>query len=64
MPMTLSKTEYMMFFKQPAWVWLKKHDKSKLPEVDPALQAMFDNGHLFEKYAGKLLSNNVYLGSN
>lgn len=62
--MTLSKSEYMMFLKHPAWLWLKKHDKSKLPEVDPALQAMFDNGHLFEEYAEQLFPNNIKLGFN
>ncbi len=62
--MTLSKSEYMMFLKQPAWLWLKKHDKSKLPEIDPATQAIFDNGHLFETYAEKLFSSNIRLGFN
>lgn len=28
----LSKSKYMMFLKHPAWLWLKKHDKKKLPE--------------------------------
>ena len=40
----------MMFLKQPAWLWLKKHDKSKLPEIDPNTQAMFDTGHLFPDF--------------
>lgn len=62
--MTLSKSEYMMFLKQPAWLWLKKHDKSKLPEIDPNMQAVFDTGHLFEKYAEQLFPNSVYLGFN
>lgn len=60
--MTLSKSDYMLFLKQPAWLWLKKHDKSKLPEIDPNTQAMFDTGHLFEKYAEQLFPNSVYLG--
>lgn len=62
MPMILSKSEYMMFLKQPAWLWLKKHDKKKLPEVGLALQAMFDNGHLFESYAEQLFPNSISLG--
>ena len=45
----LSKSEYLMFLKHPAWLWLKKHDKSKLPVPDEQLQAMFDAGHLFEE---------------
>lgn len=52
----------MLFLKHPAWLWLKKHDKAKLPAVDAALQAMFDDGHLFEKYADKLFPNAVSVG--
>lgn len=47
----LSKSEYVMFLKHPAWLWLKKHDKKKLPEPDANLQALFDAGNLFEIYA-------------
>ncbi|MEK7571627.1 MAG: DUF2779 domain-containing protein [Patescibacteria group bacterium] len=60
--MTLSKSEYMLFLRQPAWLWLKKHDKSKLPEVDLAMQALFDNGHLFESYAEQLFPESTRLG--
>jgi len=60
--MTLSKSEYIMFLKQPAWLWLKKHDKAKLPEIDPNTQAMFDTGHLFEKYAEQLFPNAIRIG--
>ena len=60
--MTLSKSEYMMFLKQPAWLWLKKHDKAKLPEIDLETQAMFDNGHLFESYAEQLFPGAVKIG--
>ncbi len=47
----LSKSEYLMFLKHPAWLWLKKHDKKKLPEPDANLQALFDTGNVFEEYA-------------
>lgn len=60
--MQLSKSEYMMFLKQPAWMWLKKHDKSKLPPVDDNTQAMFDAGNLFETYAEQLFPDGVRLG--
>lgn len=60
--MTLSKSEYLLFLKHPAWLWLKKHDKNKLPEPDPQLQAIFDAGHLFEEYAEKLFPDGVKLG--
>lgn len=62
--MTLSKSEYMMFLKHPAWLWLKKHDKSKLPEVTDSIQARFDAGHEFEKYAEELFLNGIKLGFN
>ncbi len=59
---TLSKSEYMMFLKHPAWLWLKKHDKKKLPEPDANLQAMFDAGNLFEEYAEARFSDITRVG--
>lgn len=61
---SLSKSEYLLFLKHPAWLWLKKHDKSKLPPVDENQQAMFDTGNLIEKYAQKLFSEGQLLGFN
>ncbi|OGZ57390.1 MAG: hypothetical protein A3F94_00450 [Candidatus Spechtbacteria bacterium RIFCSPLOWO2_12_FULL_38_22] len=51
--MQLSKSEFMMFLKHPAWLWLKKHDPKKLPKPDDNLQALFDAGFEFEQYALK-----------
>lgn len=51
-----------MFLKHPAWLWLKKFDKDKLPLPDEGLQALFDEGSLFEKYAEKLFPTAVKLG--
>lgn len=51
-----------MFLKHPAWLWLKKNDKSKLPEVDESLQLLFDEGALFESYAEKIFPDAVKLG--
>lgn len=59
---TLSKSEYMMFLKHPAWLWLKKHDKKKLPEPDANLQVMFDAGNLFEQYAEARFTNVTRVG--
>ncbi len=58
----LSKSEYLMFLKHPAWLWLKKHDKAKLPPVDDNTQAMFDAGNLFESYAEQLFPDGVKIG--
>ena len=51
-----------MFLKHPAWLWLKKHDKTKLPEPDEGLQALFDEGLLFESYAERIFEGAVKLG--
>jgi len=60
--MVISKSEYLMFLKHPAWIWLKKHDKAKLPQPDADLQALFDAGNLFERYTEKLFPGGVMLG--
>jgi hypothetical protein len=57
--MQLSKSDYMMYLKHPAWLWLKKHDKSKLPPIDANLQAMFDAGHDFEPFAESLFQDGI-----
>jgi hypothetical protein len=62
--MQLSKSDYMLFLKHPAWLWLKKHNKDKLPPVDESTQAMFDAGHKFEAYAEAIFENGVTLGFN
>ncbi len=62
--MTLSKSDYMVFLRHPAWLWLKKYDKSKLPAPDENLQAMFDAGHDFEQYAEQLFPDGIHLGFN
>lgn len=58
----MSKSEYMMFLKHPAWLWYKKHDKAKLPEVDANTQAMFDAGADFEAYAQQRFPEGEMLG--
>ncbi len=60
--MTLSKSNYMLFLRHPAWLWLKKYDKYKLPPIDDNLQALFDAGHEFENYAEKLYPKAIKLG--
>lgn len=60
--MILSKSDYMMFLRQPAWLWLKKNDPKKLPQVDASTQALFSLGHQFEPYAEAAFSEGVTLG--
>ena len=62
--MQLSKSEYMMFLKHPAWLWLKKNQKHLLPSPNAALQALFDAGHKYELYAEQLFPGGVRLGFN
>lgn len=57
----LSKSDYLLYLKHPAWLWLKKHDKAKLPEVDESTQALFDAGFLFEAYAEKIFPEGIKL---
>jgi len=59
--MQISKSDYMLFLKHPAWLWLKKHAKHILPPVDDALQARFDEGHAFEPYVETLFPGLVRL---
>lgn len=60
--MQLSKSDYILFLKHPAWLWVKKNDPKKIPPVDENLQAMFDAGHQFEPYAEALFPEGVSLG--
>lgn len=62
--MQVSKSDYMLFLRHPAWLWLKKHDKDKLPPIDDDTQAIFDAGFLFESYAEQLFPGAIKLGFN
>lgn len=62
--MQLSKSDYMLFLRHPAWLWLKKHDTDKLPPIDDDTQAIFDAGFLFESYAEQLFPNALKLEYN
>lgn len=62
--MELSKSGYMQFLKHPALLWLAKYDKTKLPPVDAATQAIFDAGHAFEAYAESLFPEAALIGFN
>lgn len=57
--MTISKSDYMLYLKHPAWLWLKKNDKDKLPPVDEATQAIFDTGHKLEPYVESMFPEGI-----
>lgn len=52
----------MNFLRHPAWLWLEKNDKTKIPPVDPITQAIYDTGHEFEQYAEVQFPGGVTLG--
>ena len=62
--MLISKSEYMLYLKHPAWLWIKKHAKHLMPPIDDALQARFNDGHAFEPFAESLFPNLLRLGFN
>lgn len=62
--MQLSKSDYMLYLRHPAWLWLKKHDKSKLPPISEDTQAIFDAGFVFEAYAEQLFPGAVKVKSS
>ena len=55
----ISKSDYIDSLRHPALLWLKKHDPSKITPVSDSLQAIFDQGHEFEKYAEVQFTNGV-----
>ncbi len=57
----LSKSDYMLFLKHPAWLWLKKNDPKKLPPEDEQTKAKFEGGHEFEAIAEKIFKNSFKL---
>jgi hypothetical protein len=60
--MSLTKSDYLLFLNHPAWLWLKKYDKGKLPEIDENTQRRFDTGKELEKYAEALFEGGFRLG--
>jgi len=62
--MQISKSDYMLFLRHPAWLWLKKHDKTKLPPIDEDTQAFFDAGFVFESFAEQLFPDSVKIESD
>ena len=60
--MPISKSDYMLFLRHPALLWLKKHEPNKIPPVDVATQQRMDSGYVFEEYAEKLFPNAIKIG--
>ena len=62
--MSVSKSDYMDFLRHPAWLWLKKHDPSKIPPIDPATEQRMAAGYDFEEYAEKMFPDAIKIGFN
>ena len=60
--MQISKSDYMLSRKHPAWLWVEKNDPSKIPPIDDATQATLDAGHAFEPYVESQFAGGVTLG--
>ena len=61
-PKMLSKSDYMLFLRHPAWLWLKKNDPTKLQPIHPSVQQRMDDGYEFEEYAERLFSDAQKIG--
>ncbi len=60
----LSKSKYLSGFQCHKLLWHYYNAKDEIPEVDPATQAIFDQGHLVGEYAKKLFPNGVEVGKD
>ncbi len=58
----ITKSEYMLYLRHPAWLWLKKNAPEKLPPADAATQAKYDAGYAFEPYVESQFDGAVHLG--
>jgi hypothetical protein len=59
---TLSKSDYILFLKHPAWLWLKKNQKELLPEPDLTTQHRFTEGNAVEALANTHFPGAVRIG--
>jgi hypothetical protein len=59
----LTKSDYLKFLIHPAYLWLQKHDKDRLPPFDDATQAIIDAGNEIEEYARALFPDGVLVKS-
>lgn len=59
----LTKSDYLKFLIHPAYLWLQKHDKDRLPPFDDATQAIIDAGNTIEEYARGLFPDGALVKS-
>jgi uncharacterized protein DUF2779 len=59
----LTKSDYLKFLIHPAYLWLQKFDKDRLPPFDDSTQAIIDAGNEVEEYARQLFPDGVMVQS-
>jgi len=64
----LTKSKYLMGLQCPKLLWIQFNEPDRMPPVDDATQALFDQGHEVGEYATKLfdgvdLSKNDFMGN-
>jgi len=60
--MALSKSQFMLSLKHPAWLWLQVHEPDRLPPHDDNTLSLFASGNLFEEYAEQRFTDAIKLG--
>jgi hypothetical protein len=60
----LSKSSYLTGLQCPKLLWVKIHEKERLPKIDPSKQAIFDNGHIIGELAKKLFPHGINISDN
>jgi hypothetical protein len=60
----ISKSKFLQGLQCPKLLWSAFNAKHLLPEVDEALQAVFDQGHEVGSLAKKLFPNGVQIGAD
>src|SRR3989338_2391425 len=55
----LSKSNFMQFLRCSCELWLTKQRPDLVPSTDPALQRIFDEGNVVDRWAQKLFPNAV-----
>lgn len=62
--MQLSKTDYINFLKHPAWMWLKKHEKALMADLESGSNPYIKAGKIFESFVEKNYPEGVTIGFN
>ena len=59
----LTKSDYLKFLIHPAYLWLQKHAKDRLPPFDEVTQAIVDAGNEIEAVARRLFPDGALVAS-